>query len=104
MGTEGVGRRRLLRLVGGAGIDVVTTRNEFFYGAAMDPEIRSRIEQACQQGSASIHATGSSPGYSTTTVPLHPRQPHATARTSAAREYAGQSHKLWPVFFFVGCG
>jgi 2,4-diaminopentanoate dehydrogenase len=53
-----------------AGINVITTRNEFFYGPAMDPEIRARIDEACQQGDASIHATGSSPGFSTTTMPL----------------------------------
>ena len=53
-----------------AGINVVTTRSEFFYAAAMDPIARQRIEQACQQGGASIHATGSSPGFSTTTMPM----------------------------------
>lgn len=57
---------RLLR----SGINVVTTRNEFFYGAAMDPAIRSRVEEACHHGGTSIHATGSSPGFSTTTMPL----------------------------------
>ncbi|OHV56332.1 hypothetical protein BCD48_43955 [Pseudofrankia sp. BMG5.36] len=36
----------------------------------MDPAIRQRVEQACQQGVTSIHATGSSPGFSTTTMPL----------------------------------
>jgi 2,4-diaminopentanoate dehydrogenase len=57
---------RLLR----SGINVITTRNEFFYGPAMEPTIRSRIEEACHQGGTSIHATGSSPGFSTTTMPL----------------------------------
>jgi hypothetical protein len=53
-----------------SGINVVTTRNEFFYGPAMDPTIRSAIEDACRQGGTSIHATGSSPGFSTTTMPM----------------------------------
>jgi 4-hydroxy-tetrahydrodipicolinate reductase len=57
---------RLLR----SGINVVTTRNEFFYAPAMDPTVRSRIEEACQQGGTSIHATGSSPGFSTATMPM----------------------------------
>jgi 4-hydroxy-tetrahydrodipicolinate reductase len=57
---------RLLR----SGINVVTTRSEFFYAAAMDPTVRQRVEQACEQGGTSIHATGSSPGFSTTTMPL----------------------------------
>jgi 2,4-diaminopentanoate dehydrogenase len=53
-----------------SGINVVTTRNEFFYGPAMDPTTRERIEEACRQGGTSIHATGSSPGFSTTTMPM----------------------------------
>ena len=66
---EGFDLDDLTRLLG-SGINVVTTRNEFFYGTAMDPQIRERIEQACQLGGTSIHATGSSPGFSTTTMPL----------------------------------
>jgi 4-hydroxy-tetrahydrodipicolinate reductase len=66
---EGFDLDDLTRLLS-SGINVVTTRNEFFYAAAMDPAIRQRIEQACQQGGTSIHATGSSPGFSTTTMPL----------------------------------
>ncbi len=57
---------RLLR----SGINIVTTRSEFFYGSWMDPAIYEQIEQACQEGGSSIHATGSSPGFSTTTMPL----------------------------------
>lgn len=66
---EGFDLEDLTRLLA-SGINVITTRNEFFYGPAMDPEIRSRIEEACRQGGTSIHATGSSPGFSTTTMPL----------------------------------
>jgi 4-hydroxy-tetrahydrodipicolinate reductase len=66
---EGFDLDDLTRLLG-AGINVITTRNEFFYGPAMDPAIRAPIEKACQLGGTSIHATGSSPGFSTTTMPL----------------------------------
>lgn len=66
---EGFDLDDLTRLLS-CGINVVTTRSEFFYAAAMDPTVRDRIEQACQQGRTSIHATGSSPGFSTTTMPL----------------------------------
>jgi len=66
---EGFDLDDLTRLLN-SGINVVTTRNEFFYAAAMDPIVRHRIEQACQRGGSSIHATGSSPGFSTTTMPL----------------------------------
>lgn len=53
-----------------SGINIVTTRGEFFYPEKMDPEIRRRTEAACQSGGASIHATGSSPGFITEAVPL----------------------------------
>jgi 2,4-diaminopentanoate dehydrogenase len=66
---EGFDLDDLTRLLS-SGINVVTTRSEFFYAAAMDPTVRHRVEQACQQGGSSIHATGSSPGFSTTTMPL----------------------------------
>jgi 2,4-diaminopentanoate dehydrogenase len=36
----------------------------------MDPTVRERIEYACRQGGTSIHATGSSPGFITETLPL----------------------------------
>ena len=53
-----------------AGINIVTTRSEFFYAKAMDPQIRQRIEDACQKGRSSLFATGSSPGFSTEVLPL----------------------------------
>lgn len=60
-----------------AGINIVTTRGEFFFPDKMDPQIRQRTEAACQRGGSSLHATGSSPGFITEAVPL--------ALTSVAR-------------------
>lgn len=53
-----------------SGINIVTTRSEFFYGKAMAPDTCQRIEDACRKGSSSLHATGSSPGFSTEILPL----------------------------------
>jgi 4-hydroxy-tetrahydrodipicolinate reductase len=53
-----------------AGINVVTTRAEFHYGAKLPPEIRARVEAACAKGKSSIHATGSSPGFITEALPI----------------------------------
>jgi hypothetical protein len=53
-----------------AGINIVTTRDEVQNPACMDPAVRERIEVACGRGNASIHATGSSPGFITEAVPL----------------------------------
>ena len=53
-----------------AGVNIVTTRMELQNPAALDPAICARIEAACQRGNSSIHATGSSPGFSTEALPL----------------------------------
>lgn len=52
------------------GINIVTTRAEFFNPDMMDRALRERVEAACRKGSASIHATGSSPGFITEALPL----------------------------------
>jgi 4-hydroxy-tetrahydrodipicolinate reductase len=53
-----------------AGINIVTTRAEFFNPAMMDADWRARTEAACIAGGSSIHATGSSPGFITEALPI----------------------------------
>ena len=53
-----------------SGANVVTTRTEFLNPAAMEPAVRARVEAACRRGNASIHSTGSSPGFVTEALPL----------------------------------
>ncbi|WP_280387983.1 dihydrodipicolinate reductase [Nocardia wallacei] len=53
-----------------AGANVVTTCGHFHHPPSMDPQLRERIEFACVLGGASIHSTGSSPGFITEAVPL----------------------------------
>jgi len=53
-----------------SGANVVSTRSEFHRPASMDPEMRARIEAACRIGRATIHSTGSSPGFITEVMPL----------------------------------
>lgn len=53
-----------------AGINIVTTRADFFNPAMMDSAVRDRVETACRKGNASIHATGSSPGFITEVLPI----------------------------------
>jgi 4-hydroxy-tetrahydrodipicolinate reductase len=66
---EGVNTDDVCRLLE-AGINIVTTRGEFFYPPKMDAELRERTEAACRAGGASMHATGSSPGFITEAVPV----------------------------------
>jgi 4-hydroxy-tetrahydrodipicolinate reductase len=53
-----------------SGINITTTRTEFYNPARLEPEIRERIEAACEKGNSSIHASGSSPGFITEALPI----------------------------------
>ncbi len=53
-----------------SGINVVSTRSEFHRPGNLDPEVRARIESACERGKTSLHSTGSSPGFITEALPL----------------------------------
>jgi 4-hydroxy-tetrahydrodipicolinate reductase len=53
-----------------SGANVVSTRSEFHDPTSLDPDVRERIEAACQRGRASVHSTGSSPGFITEAVPF----------------------------------
>ncbi len=53
-----------------AGTNVVSTCGVFHHPPSMDPEVRARVEAACAEGGASVHSTGSSPGFITEAVPL----------------------------------
>lgn len=59
----------LCRLLG-AGINVVSTCGMVHHPPSMDSGLRARLEEACQHGGATLHATGSSPGFITEAVPL----------------------------------
>lgn len=53
-----------------AGINIVTTRMELQNPVALDSALYNRIQQACQKGNCSIHATGSSPGFISEALPI----------------------------------
>lgn len=53
-----------------AGINISTTRTEFYNPLGMSAAIRARVEQACRAGNSSIHASGSSPGFITEAFPI----------------------------------
>lgn len=53
----------------GSGVNVVSTCGMVHHPPSMDSGLRARLEEACQHGSATIHATGSSPGFITEAVP-----------------------------------
>jgi 4-hydroxy-tetrahydrodipicolinate reductase len=53
-----------------SGVNIISTRMEYQNPAGLDPADRARIEDACRRGNTSIHATGSSPGFSTEVLPI----------------------------------
>lgn len=53
-----------------SGKNIVTPRGEFLHPAALKPELRARVEEACRQGGTSIHSTGSSPGFISEALPI----------------------------------
>jgi hypothetical protein len=53
-----------------SGANIVTTRGEFHHPPSLDTRVRERVEAACALGGASIHSTGSSPGFISEAVPL----------------------------------
>ncbi|MBL4826608.1 MAG: SRPBCC family protein [Spongiibacteraceae bacterium] len=66
---EGFNAEHVCALLG-AGINVVTTRSECLNPDKMDQKLRQALEEACQRGKVSIHATGVSPGFITEVLPL----------------------------------
>ncbi|CAN7299603.1 hypothetical protein LJR225_001609 [Phenylobacterium sp. LjRoot225] len=53
-----------------SGVNIVTSVVEFHDPESLDPEVRARVEGACRKGGASIHSTGSSPGFITEILPF----------------------------------
>ncbi|MCE7796439.1 dihydrodipicolinate reductase [Sphingobium sufflavum] len=53
-----------------AGINISSTRAEFFHPAHMDADSRARVTAACAKGQSSLHTSGSSPGFITEALPI----------------------------------
>jgi 4-hydroxy-tetrahydrodipicolinate reductase len=100
---EGVDYDDVCRLLA-AGINIVTTRAEFHYGAKLDPEVRARVEEACRQGNASIHATGSSPGFITEALPIVLTSLQQRVDAIEINEYANMVDGCSPFMLFETMG
>lgn len=83
-----------------AGINIVTTRTEFHNPAYLEPEDRTRVEEACRVGGSSIHSTGSSPGFITEALPLVLTSLQRRLDGLHIREYADVSSRNSPELLF----
>lgn len=83
-----------------AGVDVVTTRGELHRPASMPADKRDRVESACAAGDASIHSTGSSPGFITEAVPVVLASIQRRLDRLAVHEYADMSRRPSPQLLF----
>lgn len=83
-----------------AGTNVVTTRGEFHHPASMRPADRERVERACAEHGASIHSTGSSPGFISEAVPLVLTSIQRRLDAVAINEYADLSSRDSPDMLF----
>lgn len=89
-----------------SGANVVATRSEFHRPAGMDPEVRDRIEAACQRGGSTLHSTGSSPGFITEAVPLVLASVQRRLDCLTVDEFADMSSRDSPqmIFNLMGFG
>ncbi|WP_280271172.1 dihydrodipicolinate reductase [Nocardia wallacei] len=83
-----------------AGANVVTTCGQLHHPPSMDPALRQEIENACALGGASIHSTGSSPGFITEAVPLALSSIQRRLDRLAIDEYADLSQRDSPGILF----
>lgn len=87
-----------------SGSNIVTTRHEFHHPSALDPAARLRIEAACHAGNASVHSTGSSPGFVTEALPLVLTSIQRRLELLQVEEYADLSQRASPELLFDGMG
>jgi hypothetical protein len=84
----------------GTGANIVATCGEFHHPASMRPADRERVEQACAERGASIHSTGSSPGFISEAIPLVLTSIQRRLDTLTINEYADLSTRDSPDLLF----
>ena len=87
-----------------SGANVVTTRGEFHHPGSMDPALRGQVETACAAGRASIHSTGSSPGFISEALPLVLTSIQRRLDGLVINEYADLSERNSPGLLFEVMG
>ncbi|HEX4163540.1 MAG TPA: hypothetical protein VHZ05_13640 [Acidimicrobiales bacterium] len=89
-----------------SGANVVSTRSEFHRPAGLDPEVRTRLEDACARGSSTLFSTGSSPGFITEALPFVLLSMQRRLDRLVIEEFADMSSRNSPemIFDLMGFG
>jgi 4-hydroxy-tetrahydrodipicolinate reductase len=89
-----------------SGTNVVSTRSEFHRPASLDPEMRTRLEDACARGSSTLFSTGSSPGFITEALPFALLSMQRRLDRLVIEEFADMSSRNSPemIFDLMGFG
>ena len=87
-----------------SGANVVTTRMEYHYPGWMAPDVRAKLEEACQHGNTSIYASGSSPGFISEAVPFALMSIQRKLERFEIHEYADCSSRNSPEMLFQMMG
>lgn len=87
-----------------SGANIVATRSEFHRPASLDPAVRERVEAACAAGGASLHSTGSSPGFITEALPVVLTSLQRRLDHLAIDEFADVSSRPSPELLFSVMG
>jgi 4-hydroxy-tetrahydrodipicolinate reductase len=87
-----------------SGANVVTTRSELHRPASLEPAVRERIEAACATGRATLHSTGSSPGFITEALPIVLTSLQRRLDHLAIDEFADVSSRPSPELLFSVMG
>jgi 4-hydroxy-tetrahydrodipicolinate reductase len=89
-----------------SGANVVSTRSEFHRPASLDPDLRARLEDACDRGGSTLFSTGSSPGFITEALPFALLSMQRRLDRLVIEEFADMSSRNSPemIFDLMGFG
>jgi 2,4-diaminopentanoate dehydrogenase len=89
-----------------SGTNIVTTRGDFHHPYSMNPDIRERVEAACQKGGTSIFSQGCSPGFITESMLFTLTQLSRRIDCITIDEYADMTSRDSPdmIFNIMGYG
>jgi 4-hydroxy-tetrahydrodipicolinate reductase len=89
-----------------SGANVVSTRSEFHRPASLDPDVRTRLDEACARGNSTLFSTGSSPGFITEALPFSLLSLQRRLDRLVIEEFADMSSRNSPemIFDLMGFG